>query len=116
MKAKLITAIFLAAPLVVNSAILFENLDLAKKSHQLAMTINQIANSEGNSFCKDKVEKAAAFTEMAAEHFMSKSTSTAKIIIGLAIQALGYSAVEDCQQANAISLAKIEAQKIHDAA
>lgn len=116
MKAKLIMAVIFATPLFANASSLFENLDLAKKSHQLSIQIQQIANAEGVPFCKEKVQKAASFSEMAAEDFMSDSITSAKSTIGLAIQYLGYSVVEDCQQANKILLAKNEAKKIYDAA
>lgn len=116
MKAKIIIALTLAAPLIANSSSLFENLDLAKKSHQLSIQIKQIADAEGVPFCKEKVKDAASFTEMAAEDFMSDGITSAKTAIGLAIRSLGYTAVEDCQQANNILLARNEAKKIYDAA
>ena len=100
--------------MTLNAAHLFENLELAKKCHKLAIFIDELAAAEHVSFCKNKVHSASTYTEMAANDLMFDGSNSAKLKLELAIRDLAYSAVEDCTKASDIALTKNELQKIHD--
>ncbi|HAT9261832.1 TPA: hypothetical protein JBL33_13880 [Legionella pneumophila] len=111
---KKIFVLFLLLPMTLNAAHLFENLELAKKCHKLAIFIDELAAAEQVSFCKNKVHSASTYTEMAANDFMFDGSNSAKLKLELAIRDMAYSAVEDCTKASDIALTKNELQKIHD--
>lgn len=111
---KTILLMSLAVPLLVNASPVFADLNLAKKSHRLAIKINELSISEKVEFCKNKLNDASMYTEMAAKEFMSDSTYSAKVALKLAIRDLAYTAVEDCTQANNILVVKNEVTQIYD--
>ena len=115
MKSKtIILLLAIAIPISVNASILFENIDLAKKAHQLSLYIEKLSDDETVDFCKANLDSAAIYSELAAELLASDYTLNAKEVLGMAIGNLSYTAIENCTQASNILIAKNEAIVIRD--
>jgi hypothetical protein len=112
-KALIIAAVL--APVTLYAAPQTENHELAKKCHQLSKELDLLKKLESIGFCKEKIQSASTYAEMAGEELIMDGIHTAKMEIKLAITALAYSAVEECDQATNIGVAKNELQQIHDA-
>ena len=104
----------IAFPFTAHATNLVDNLTLAKKCHQLSISLEQLEEIETVSFCKGLISEAAYYTEGAAERFMSPDSGLSKFYLEMASQTLAYTAVEACTQETNISFFKNDISNIID--
>lgn len=116
MKIKIIATIAaFVIPLTINATNLFEHIEQAKKCHQLAVDMENLAKIQNISFCKEKILDASLYTEYAGQSFMMDEISLAKDMLKFGISSLSYTAVENCNGAGQIQATKNSLEEVYRA-
>ncbi len=94
------------------SAFATNNIELAKRAHQLSVNLTKTIDLEQNSFCQYELDEASEVADASGKYYMNNDIDMAKQMMKHASATLAYTSVETCSQATSIATYKKEADSI----